>query len=124
MTDTFDVMLNPFELSRLLHEQCSPAFERAGWEVEHIGPERLVWQTSSRPWWTILLAVLLFPIGLLLLLITHQRRCQLTLVPVRGGSRATVTGEAVPSAASELVQWVAAEYALHTPEPVGTAAAV
>ena len=38
--------------------------------------------TSSRPWWTILLAVLLFPIGLLFLLIKDTRRVPQSTITV------------------------------------------
>src|SRR5690349_1430509 len=124
MNKTFDVTLNPFELSRLVHDQCAPAFGRAGWEVEHFGPERLVWRKSTRPWWAILLAVLLFPIGLLFLLVSHDERCQFMIAPVFGGSRATLVGEQVPVPASDLIEWVAAEYALQPSELLATPAAV
>src|SRR3954447_8718493 len=103
VTGQFEVGLDPFALSRLIHERCTPVFEQHGWAVQHLGPERLSWERTYRPTWTIVLAVLLFPIGLLFLLCTTQRSCYARLVPSALGARLTISGS-VPIEAALAIQ--------------------
>jgi hypothetical protein len=103
VTNQFEVGLDPFALSRLMDESCTPVFEQNGWSLELLGPERLSWESTYRPTWAIVLAVLLFPIGLLFLLFTRQRSCYARLVPTAVGARLTITGS-VPIEAALAIQ--------------------
>jgi hypothetical protein len=101
----YDVRPGPFEFSQTLYEECAPAFTGSGWALEHFGPERVSWINEYRPVWTKVLAVLLFPLGLALLLITEQRECSVSLVPTQAGTALTVTGKP-PAAAGQSIRGV------------------
>ena len=55
----------------------APPLHNAGYELTRHSPDALEFTRESRPWWTIVGAVLLFPLGLLLLL--HQKRSRILI---------------------------------------------
>jgi hypothetical protein len=66
-----------------------------GLRLEYPLPGMVVAVKKSRPWWTIVLAIVLFPIGLLFLLVRGEDRLTIQGVALPdGGSRWTVTGKA------------------------------
>jgi hypothetical protein len=78
----------------------------AGAQFQQTGqsPQILTYTRRYIPWWTILLAVILFPIGLLFLLIRNQNILTLSFVAEAGGSRVTIAGTAKDELHKHLMQ--------------------
>ena len=75
--------------------QIAPALSRYGYELVEHDHRKLGFERWERPAWTILAAIVLFPLGLLFLLYRRSTRIQLTVQPFGPGrSRVLVHGSA------------------------------
>lgn len=74
----------------------APALHRLGYELAAKTEHRLVFTYSHRPAWTFGVAILLFPVGLLALLHTHQERVVLDFDPAPGGGTRLVASGRAP----------------------------
>ena len=72
----------------------APPLQRSGYELRERTPHRLVFERSRRPIWTIALAVLLFPVGLLALIYTDKARITIDLQPAGNGTLVAASGVA------------------------------
>ena len=75
----------------------APALQGAGYELRERNPYRLLFVRSRRPLWTLAVAVLLFPVGLLALLYTEDRHVAIDLRPAGDGTLVTAGGVAPPA---------------------------
>jgi len=87
-----DVPLEPIAAVGLIIERVAPDASRRKFQVVSQSETGVVFSRSYRPTWTIVVAVLLFPIGLLALI--HQRTANVvfTIAPTEAGSRVTISG--------------------------------
>jgi hypothetical protein len=79
---------------RELLEHVAPPLHRHGYELSERTPDRLVFTFSHRPLWTILLAIFLFPIGLLALLYKEHERLTIDLIEDERGTLVSARGVA------------------------------
>jgi hypothetical protein len=78
-----------------LLEFVAPPMRAFGYELVERTPERLVFERESRPAWTIVAAVAVFPVGLLALLHTSRERVTIDLI-ARGEETAIVAQGSAP----------------------------
>ena len=76
-----------------LLEHVAPPLHRFGYQLTHRAPDRLVFSISRRPAWTILLAIFLFPLGLLALL--YKEHENLTIDLIEDGGETIVSAQGV-----------------------------
>lgn len=69
----------------------------AGHEPRQTNPRQLLVARSHRPRWTIVVSVLLFPVGLLALLVRDTRACRLEVFDGPTGARVHLTGPLAPA---------------------------
>jgi Domain of unknown function (DUF1707) len=75
--------------------EIAPRLVRYGFELVHTARPHLVFERSERPVWTIVVAIVAFPFGLLALLHTRTSRVQLTFDELRENrTRLTIHGSA------------------------------
>jgi hypothetical protein len=67
-----------------LMEFVAPPMHRFGYDLIERTPERLVFERRTFPMWTLLPAIVLFPLGLLALLIRGNERIAIELLERRG----------------------------------------
>ncbi|MGH2970098.1 MAG: hypothetical protein ACRDK0_13690, partial [Solirubrobacteraceae bacterium] len=79
---------------RELLEHVAPPLHRYGYELVERMPDRLVFARSRRPIWTFVVAVVLFPFGLLALLYKDEERLAIDLLEDAGGTLVTARGTA------------------------------
>jgi uncharacterized protein DUF1707 len=72
----------------------APPLQRHGYELRERTPHRLVFVRSRRPVWTIAVAVLAFPFGLLALIYTDEVRITIDLHPAGDGTLVSAAGVA------------------------------
>lgn len=94
----------------------------AGYTVVAVGPNRFRLARTSRPVWTIVLAVVLFPIGLLFLLMKRTKIAEAHIAEHRSGVTIRLTGD-VPSALFDQLQAELGTARPVPPRPAPTAAA-
>jgi hypothetical protein len=82
------------EAAKDLLEYVVPPLHSYGYEVVQQTPEWIVFERRMRPAWTVLIAVLVFPIGLLALLHTERERIAIELVPRGDETVIIATGSA------------------------------
>jgi hypothetical protein len=75
-----------------LMQHVAPPLVRHGYLMVDRSPYRLVFERERRPVWTILLAVFLFPFGLLALLYKDSERITIDLQPHGDGTLVSATG--------------------------------
>lgn len=76
-------------------EKLAPALNAYGYELITQAPEKLVFERSGHPGWTLLVAVAAFPIGLIALAIRRTERIEIALEPSGGsGTLMVVHGKA------------------------------
>jgi hypothetical protein len=61
--------------------------------VKSVVPGQVMVVETWRPMWTILVAIFLFPVGLLALLVVNRATLVINAVPAGGGANVDVTGE-------------------------------
>jgi hypothetical protein len=89
----FDRPLAEVETEAL--REIAPRLVRYGFELVHTARPHLVFERSERPVWTIAVAIVVFPIGLVALLHTRTCRVQLTLEELgETRTRLTIHGSA------------------------------
>jgi Domain of unknown function (DUF1707) len=87
----------PSDPERVIHDLLrfvAPALNGHGYELRERTPDRLVFERSRRPAWTIVLAVLFFPLGLVALLHKDVARVAIHLSPAREGTLVAASGTA------------------------------
>jgi DUF1707 SHOCT-like domain len=72
----------------------APPLQRYGYVLREHTPRHLLFVRSRRPIWTIAVAVLLFPFGLLALLYTEEARVAIDLYPAGEGTLVSASGVA------------------------------
>jgi DUF1707 SHOCT-like domain len=77
-SDRFEVARSRGRVMAEALTHIAPSLHDAGYELTRHSPDALEFTRESRPWWTIVGAVLLFPLGLLLLLHTDRSRILIT----------------------------------------------
>jgi len=92
--DTWKAPAPPEVAMRDLLQFVAPPLQRSGYELRERTPHRLVFQRSRRPIWTIAVAVLLFPFGLLALLYTDEARITIDLQPSGNSTLVSASGVA------------------------------
>jgi hypothetical protein len=86
--------VDPHRAANAILGHVGPSLQAYGYNLVFRTHDRLVFRREDRPWWTILLAVLLFPLGLLALLHKEQQHVTVELVPQGAETAITVTGNA------------------------------
>jgi len=79
---------------RELLEHVAPPLHRHGYELAERTPDHVVFTISRRPAWTILLAIFLFPLGLLALLYKEHERLTIDLLEDERGTLVSARGVA------------------------------
>jgi Protein of unknown function (DUF2510) len=82
----------PGEASRTLIEAMNPAMSMDGFAVSGQTPDSTIYTARQTPAWCVVLAVVLFPIGLLFLLNKREATVTVRFVPERGGTRVIAAG--------------------------------
>jgi DUF1707 SHOCT-like domain len=77
-----------------LMEHVAPPLARHGYSLVERSPYRLVFRRSRRPVWTIVLAIVLFPFGLLALLYQDSEQIAIDLQAQGTGTLVSATGVA------------------------------
>jgi hypothetical protein len=77
-----------------LLEYVMPPLRTYGYELVQQTPEWLVFERRMRPAWTVLIAVIVFPIGLLALLHTERERIAIELIDRGEDTSIVATGSA------------------------------
>jgi hypothetical protein len=77
-----------------LMEHVAPPLARHGYTLEARSPYRLVFARSKRPVWTILVAIFLFPFGLLALLYRDREQITIDLHPEGRSTLVSASGVA------------------------------
>ncbi len=80
----------------------APPLARWNYRLISDSDRLIVFERSYRPWWTVICAVLLFPIGLLALLVTNEAVITVNLAEVDGGSAILIQGDADAKVASAI----------------------
>jgi len=75
-----------------LMQHVAPPLARHGFALVERSPYRLVFRRTRRPAWTILLAIVLFPFGLLALLYQDSEQIAIDLQPQGTGTLVSATG--------------------------------
>jgi hypothetical protein len=107
----FDAVLDvpPEQALPGLTERAIPVMQAGGYRLTDQGPVSIRFVHRYRPAWVILLAIFLFPIGLLFLLITQENDLMLTAGPFgRGGTRVAVSGRAGAETRRQLEEVISA----------------
>jgi len=97
-----------------LREYVFPLLYARGFREIEEGDERLVFERRMHPLWTIVLTVLVFPIGMLALLYTERERLTVALTADGGETEIEATGSA-PRAIRRALRGLE-----RSPTPVGT----
>jgi hypothetical protein len=92
--DTWRAPAPPEAAMRDLLQFVAPPLQRNGYQLRERAPDRLVFVRSRRPVWTIAVAVLLFPFGLLALLYTEEARITIDLQASSDGTLVAASGVA------------------------------
>jgi hypothetical protein len=82
-------------LAEALSSMAVP-LSRIGYQVTSQGPAGITFVRRYRPWWVWLGVVLLFPLGLLLLLIRETAAIVVALEPTEDGCRILIDGRGPP----------------------------
>jgi hypothetical protein len=82
------------EAAKDLLEYIMPPLHTYGYELVQQTPEWLVFERRMRPAWTVLIAVIVFPIGLLALLHTERERIAIELIERGQDTSIIATGSA------------------------------
>lgn len=86
---------SPSDAHAFVITECAPPLARWGYKLTSNTPESLVFERSYRPWYVWLLVILLFPIGLLFLLVKTEVLITCAMAGQQdGGSKITFAGEA------------------------------
>jgi hypothetical protein len=93
-TETWRAPAGPESAMRELLTYVAPPLQRSGYELREHTPHRLLFVRSRRPVWTIAVAVLLFPFGLLALLYQDEARVAIDLHPAGDGTLISAGGVA------------------------------
>ena len=75
-----------------LMQHVAPSLARHGYDLVTRSPYRLVFVRERRPVWTIVVAIVLFPFGLLALLYKDSERITIDLHPDGNGTLVSATG--------------------------------
>ena len=92
--ETWRAPAGPERAMRDLLTYVAPPLQRSGYELREHTPHRLLFVRSRRPVWTIAVAVLLFPFGLLALLYQDEARVAIDLHPAGDGTLISAGGVA------------------------------
>jgi Domain of unknown function (DUF1707) len=92
--DTWRAPAGPEAAMRDLMQYVAPPLQRSGYELVERTPHRLVFQRSRRPIWTFVVAILVFPIGLLALLYKDEARIAIDLQPAGDETLVAASGVA------------------------------
>ena len=92
--ETWRAPARPEHAMRDLLTYVAPPLQRNGYELREHTPHRLVFVRSRRPIWTVAVAVLVFPFGLLALLYTEESRVAIDLHPAGDGTLVSASGVA------------------------------
>jgi len=92
--ETWRAPAAPDRAMRDLLTFVAPPLQRSGYELRERTSHRLVFVRSRRPVWTIAVAVLVFPFGLLALLYTDEARISIDLYPAGDGTLVSASGVA------------------------------
>jgi hypothetical protein len=84
----------PEAAMRDLLQFVAPPLQRHGYLLRERTPHRLVFERSRRPVWTFVVAVLVFPVGLLALIYKEETRITIDLQPAGGGTLVAASGMA------------------------------
>ena len=90
----YELRLSSGEALDYLAPHVESIVQTAGFRPLWQAPAEIVYSRKYRPAWVILLAILLCPLGLLLLLVKQQDFVSLSVLPRDGRSRAAVSGKA------------------------------
>ena len=101
-------------LSRVLDE-VAPIMQSANYKVTSADDSQTVFTRQYRPVWRIVLAILLFPLGLLLLLWAKTDSVLFQIVQANGSSRLIVDGEIGHQARDQLASALAGIGQQHAP---------
>jgi hypothetical protein len=89
----FNLPEEPAPTLERLHEQITPVMHEAKYQATERSSSALRYSRAYHPAWTIVLAVLLFPIGLVFLLIKSEDELIFNVGALDQGSRVTVSGK-------------------------------
>src|SRR5918993_129846 len=92
--ETWRAPASPERAMRDLLTYVAPPLQRHGYELREHTPHRLLFVREKRPIWTIAVAVLVFPFGLLALLYTDEARVAIHLHPAGDGTLVSAGGVA------------------------------
>ena len=92
--ETWRAPTTPDRARQELLAHVAPPLQRNGYELREHTPHRLLFVRSRRPIWTIAVAVLVFPLGLLALLYTEESRVVIDLHPAGDGTLVSASGVA------------------------------
>jgi hypothetical protein len=90
----FRIAIPPSTAIHKWQARYTPWLGQHGYRQTGQGHDVLTYTRSYFPWWTILLAIILFPIGLLALLLKAHAILTVSYEPEAEGSRVTVAGMA------------------------------
>jgi len=92
--ETWRAPASPERAMAELMEFIAPPLSRYGYGIVERTPHRLVFSKTRRPVWTIVVAIAVFPIGLLALLHQDEQRVVIDLQPSGRETLVSVTGMA------------------------------
>lgn len=113
----------PEDVSRALPriiEAVAPDLTGAGYRIDAQSDRAIIFSLQYRPGWTVVVAILLFPIGLLALLVRNGVSLSVTLTPRSEETDVSVSGSGTPLA-EEVFEDLAASAARLAGRPTMTA---
>jgi hypothetical protein len=103
-SERIEVDASPARVHELALDTILPAMARAGYALEERAPGRLAFVQHRRPGWTIAVAILLFPFGLLALTVRDSDRVVIEFDPGRHGGCSVLIHGVAPLAVRRAVQ--------------------
>lgn len=94
LPDRFVVESERSQVASRALARLAPLLVARGYALDRHDDRALVFTRDVRPAWTILVAVLVFPLGLLALLYRRRSTATVAFVDVEGGTEVTVDGDA------------------------------
>jgi hypothetical protein len=95
-SDRIEIDASPARAHVLALETILPAMARSGYELEERSDRRLAFVHRRRPGWTIAVAILLFPFGLLALAVRDTERIVIEFDAREGGGTAVLVHGVAP----------------------------
>jgi hypothetical protein len=86
----FPLACHAFDAAGELVDRYGYSLSQAGYSLTASGPNGVCWEQSRTPTWAVILAVVLFPIGMLFLLTKDERSVTMQVVPAAQGCEVRV----------------------------------